>query len=98
MQIRIYLFKKYANIFCRSVAVWNTGTWYTYEKNSTLERLRLRMQICLNLTPVSICLNFKLMFITYKLKYSNFKLLESILVIATTMINEKYWYFTLRPS
>ena len=26
----------------------------------TVERLRLRLQICLNLTPVSVCLNFGL--------------------------------------
>ena len=35
----------------------------------TVERLKLRLQICLNLTPISIP---DWLFITYKLKYSNF--------------------------
>ena len=36
------------------------------------------------------------MLITYKLKYRNFKLFESMLgIITTTMTNEKYWYLTL---
>ena len=58
----------------------------------TVERLRLRLQICLNLTPVSIS---DWLLITYKLKYSNFKVFESILGIVTTLTSEKYWYFTL---
>ena len=31
-----------------------------YTVYGTVERLRLRLQICLNLTPVLICLNFEL--------------------------------------
>ena len=30
------------------------------KKTYTVKRLRLRLQICLNLTPVTICLNFGL--------------------------------------
>ena len=64
--------------------------WY-----GTVQRLRLRLQICLNLKPVSICSISVWLFITHRLKYSNFTLFESILGIVTTLTNDKYWYFTL---
>ena len=48
-----------------------------------VERLRLRLQICLNLTSVLICLNFRLIH-SYKLKYGNKMYLDPTIGRVTT--------------
>ena len=56
----------------------------------TVERLRLRLHICLNLTPVSIGLNFRLIVYYVQTQVSQLKKFESILGIVTSVTNDKY--------
>ena len=51
--------------------------WILEEKlPNTVERLRLRLQICLNLTPVSICPNFRLIVFYRETKVQQPKIIE----------------------
>ena len=55
---------------------------------NTVKRLRLRLQIGLNLTQVSVS---GWLFISYKLdQVQQLKIYESIFGIATTLTNQKY--------
>ena len=52
------MYSKLYNIFCGLYDSYQNLWEFHHIFSHTVERLRLRLQICLSLTPVSICLNF----------------------------------------
>ena len=83
IQVSLLKRKRYNNfrlpyiVDCRGTRLTSTLStfhfWYSY----SVKRMRLRQQICLNLTPVSICLNFRLIVYFIETQVQQPKIIET---------------------